>query len=128
MRAFQFAATRLALVRDGMDRGLNTTHAQLDKARSEEQALLQEISVAREVFVGRDPQTPRARWTGSAYELVFPDGVARTVAPPPEPVVPIPVQLPPPAPPPPAWGFRPAWPTPGPPPPVQPPVWPTARG
>jgi protease PrsW len=122
MRAFQFAATRLALVRDGMNRGLNTTPAQLDRALSEERALLHEISVAREVFVGRDPQTPPARWTGSAYELVFPDGVARTVPPPPEPVVPIPVQLPPP---PPAWGFRPAWPTP---PPSQPPVWPTPRG
>jgi protease PrsW len=123
MRAFQFAATRLALVRDGMNRGLNTTPAQLDRALSEERALLHEISAAREVFVGRDPQTPRARWTGSAYELVFPDGVARTVPPPPEPVVPIPVQLPPP---PPAWGFRTAWPTP--PPPPQPPVWPTPRG
>jgi RsiW-degrading membrane proteinase PrsW (M82 family) len=126
MRAFQYDATRLALVRDGMDRGLNFTPDQLARAQQEEGALLREIATAREVFVGRDPQTPRARWTGSAYELAFPDGVVRTVSPPPEPVVPIPVPLPPR---PPAWGFRPAWPAPPPMPGVPPPPhgWPTPR-
>jgi RsiW-degrading membrane proteinase PrsW (M82 family) len=116
MRAFQYDATRLALVRDGMDRGLNSTPDQLVRAQGEEQALLSQIATAREVFVGRDPQTPSARWTGSAYELAFPDGVVRTVSAPPEPVVPIPVTMPAP-PPPPVWGYRPAWPTPPPPPP-----------
>jgi protease PrsW len=116
MRSFQYDATRLALVRDGLDRGLNNTPDQVFRARNDEAILLRQIAAAREVFVGRDPQTPRARWTGSAYELVFPDGVTRTVAAPPEPVVPIPVQLPPPPPPLPMWGYRPPWPTPPPPP------------
>lgn len=125
MRAFQYDATRLALVRDGMDRGLNSTPEQLASAQQDEWSLLSQIAAAREVFVGRDPQTPPARWTGAAYELAFPDGVVRTVSPPPEPVVPIPVPLPPP---PPVWGFQPAWPAP-PPRPVPPPPhgWPTPR-
>jgi RsiW-degrading membrane proteinase PrsW (M82 family) len=110
MGAFQFAATRLALVRDGIVRGLNQTPDQVAQAKEEERALLDQITAARQVFVGRDPQTPPARWTGAAYELTFPDGQARTVSAPPEPVVPIPVLLPPP--PPPAWGYPPApgWP------------------
>jgi RsiW-degrading membrane proteinase PrsW (M82 family) len=113
MGAFQFAATRLALVRDGIDRGLNQTPEQLVKAKDEERTLLDQIAAARQVFVGRDPQTPPALWTGVAYEMTFPDGQARTVAAPPEPVVPIPVLMPPPPPPPPpAWGYPPApsWP------------------
>jgi hypothetical protein len=121
MRAFQYDATRLALVRDGLNRGLNSTPGQIAHAQAEEQMLLRQITAARDVYVGRDPQTPWARWTGSAYELVFPDGVTRTVAAPPEAVVPIPVPLPPPPPPPPVWGYRPAWPTP--PSPLPPPGW-----
>lgn len=105
MRAFQYAATRLALVRDGIDRGLNTTDKQAQRAAYDEFQLLGEISQARAVYVGRDPQTPPARWDGSAYELIFPDGVTRTVPAPPEPVVPIPVSFAPPPPPPPGWGF-----------------------
>ncbi|NUR73634.1 MAG: PrsW family intramembrane metalloprotease [Hamadaea sp.] len=101
MSVFQFAATRLALVRDGIERGLDRTPEQQYKAREEERALLDQISTARQVYVGRDPQTPPARWTGTAYELTFPDGQTRTVPAPPEPVVPIPVLMPPP---PPAWG------------------------
>jgi protease PrsW len=127
MRAFQYDATRLALVRDGMDRGLNFTPEQLAGAQQEEHTLLSQIAAARETFVGHDPQTPPARWTGSAYELAFPDGTVRTVSAPPEPVVPIPVPLPPP---PPAWGYQPAWPAPpvrpGPPPPPH--GWPNPRG
>jgi protease PrsW len=106
MSAFQFDATRLALVRDGMERGLNRTPEQQAKARDEERSLLEQISAARQAYVGRDPQTPPARWTGTAYELAFPDGQTRTVPAPPEPVVPIPVLMPPP--PPPAWGY-PGW-------------------
>ncbi|NUT32541.1 MAG: PrsW family intramembrane metalloprotease [Hamadaea sp.] len=110
MGAFQFAATRLALVRDGIERGLNDTPQLLAKAQDEERALLEQIAAAREVFVGRDPQTPRAQWTGTDYQMVFPDGQTRTVAAPPEPVVPIPVPMPAPLPPP-AWGFpTPSWP------------------
>ncbi|MEV0273124.1 PrsW family intramembrane metalloprotease [Hamadaea sp. NPDC050747] len=106
MSAFQFAATRLALVRDGIERGLNRTPEQQAKAQEEERSLLEQITAAREVYVGRDPQTPPARWTGTAYELSFPDGQTRTVSPPPEPVVPIPVLMPPP--PAPTWGY-PGW-------------------
>jgi len=120
MRAFQYDATRLAHVRDGLDRGLNVTPDQVARAQQEESTLLKQIAAAREVFVGRDPQTPPARWTGSAYELAFPDGVVRTVAAPPEPVVPIPVPLPPP--PAPAWGV------PRPMPPGPPHGWPIQRG
>lgn len=102
MSAFQLAATRLALVRDGIDRGLNNTPKLAAKAAEEEQQLLSQIVNARAVYVGRDPQTPRGVWTGEAYQLLFPDGVVRTVPAPPEPVVPVPVQL---APQPPPYGY-----------------------
>jgi len=104
MSSFQYAATRLALVRDGIDRGLNTSPKLIQRAADEERQLLTQISGARAVFVGRDPQTPRALWTGSAYQLTFPDGVTRAVPAPHEPVVPIPVYLPSP-PPPPQYGY-----------------------
>jgi RsiW-degrading membrane proteinase PrsW (M82 family) len=132
MGAFQYAATRLALVRDGMERGLNQTPSQVARAHEEERSLLEQIAAARAVFVGRDPQTPRALWTGSAYELAFPDGQTRTVVAPAEPVVPIPVALPAPPPPPPAWGYHPQtphWPgSPSPSPQPPPPGWRTPLG
>ncbi|WP_051366456.1 PrsW family intramembrane metalloprotease [Hamadaea tsunoensis] len=113
MSTFQFAATRLALVRDGIERGLYRTPVQVERARDEETSLLREISEARAVYVGRDPQTPPAQWTGDAYEMLFPDGQTRRVSAPPEPVVPMPVVIPP----------RPVW-TYAPPPT---PHWPTSR-
>ncbi|MBB5870649.1 RsiW-degrading membrane proteinase PrsW (M82 family) [Allocatelliglobosispora scoriae] len=93
MKAFQVSATKLALVRDGIDRGLSTSPKLAARAAEEERELLTRITDARAVFVGRDPQTPRGTWNGTSYELVFPDGVTRTVAAPPEPVVPVPVPL-----------------------------------
>ncbi|MCW6007910.1 PrsW family intramembrane metalloprotease [Micromonospora sp. CPCC 205371] len=101
MRGYQFAATRLALLRDETRRGLDRTPKGAARAVDEEQRLLQEIAGYRSVFVGRDPQAPRAVWDGSHYHLMFPDGVTRTVDAPDEPVVPIPVVLAPPLPPPP---------------------------
>ncbi|MDI1465799.1 PrsW family intramembrane metalloprotease [Catellatospora sp. KI3] len=103
MRDFQFAATRLALVRDGMNRGLDTTEAQRAESAAEEAQLLSRLAAARQVYAGRDPQMPPAHWDGSSYQVVFPDGVARPVPAPAEPVVPLPMLLPPPPPPPPGY-------------------------
>jgi hypothetical protein len=102
MREFQYAATRLALVRDGLRRGLDSSPADRDRALVEEQRLLGEIARHRQVFVGRDPQAPVALWDGGRYHITFPDGVRRTLEPPDVPVVPIPVVLTP-VPPPPPW-------------------------
>jgi RsiW-degrading membrane proteinase PrsW (M82 family) len=93
MRRFQYAATRLALLRDGIQRGLPTTPAEAVRTAAEERSLLSEIAGSREAFVGRDPQVPPARWDGHAYQILFPDGVTRPVAAPAEPVVPVPVVL-----------------------------------
>jgi protease PrsW len=93
MRRFQLAATRLALLRDGVLRGLPTDPPEEERTAAEQQALLAEITTHREVFTGRDPQVPPARWNGDGYEIVFPDGSVRPVAAPEEPVVPVPVVL-----------------------------------
>jgi hypothetical protein len=93
------AATRLALLRDGMRRGLYSDPKEAGRALAEERQLLEAIAGYRETFAGRDPQAPVARWDGTQYQVTFPDGVARTLEPPDQPVVPIPVVL---APPPPA--------------------------
>ncbi|GIF06006.1 hypothetical protein Asi03nite_35440 [Actinoplanes siamensis] len=98
MRSFQFAATRLAILRDGMQRGLAGDAREMEKAGVEERELLAAVTGYRSVFAGRDPQTPPAWWDGQAYRITFPDGVVRTVAPPAEPVMPVPVRLPPPMP------------------------------
>jgi RsiW-degrading membrane proteinase PrsW (M82 family) len=95
MRSFQFAATRLALLRDGIQRGLHTKPTDLFRSTSEEQELLTAIQAYRTAFAGRDPQTPSAFWDGAAYHLTFPDGETRTIPAPAEPVVPIPIRLPP---------------------------------
>jgi RsiW-degrading membrane proteinase PrsW (M82 family) len=95
MRAYQFAATRLAVVRDGLDRGLYPKPADLARALDEEHRLLATVDAYRRVFVGRDPVAPRAWWSGAGYQIQFPDGVVRPVAAPQLPVVPVPV--PPPA-------------------------------
>ena len=110
MRSFQLASTQLALLRDGMQRGLNARPQDLGRAQSEEQRLLTEITGYRSVFNGRDPQAPQAFWNGHDYQIAFPDGVTRTVAAPEEPVVPVPVHYVPPPPPPmyPAYGGYPA--------------------
>ena len=94
MRDFQFAATKLALLRDGLTRGLPRTQPEMDRAVAEERDLLGAITHHRSNFAGRDPQTPPAWWDGRNYRITFPDGVVRTVAPPPEPVMPIPIVLP----------------------------------
>ncbi|MFC6562931.1 PrsW family intramembrane metalloprotease [Actinoplanes utahensis] len=94
MRDFQFAATKLALLRDGLTRGLPRTPVEMDRAVQEERDLLIAISGHRSAFAGRDPQTPPSWWDGRHYRITFPDGVVRTVAPPPEPVMPVPIVLP----------------------------------
>jgi RsiW-degrading membrane proteinase PrsW (M82 family) len=94
MREFQFAATRLALLRDGLERGLARTPTEVDRTLHEERELLVAITNYRSAFAGRDPQTPPSWWDGRNYRITFPDGVVRTVAPPPEPVMPVPIVLP----------------------------------
>lgn len=120
MRGYQFAATRLALLRDGMRRGLDRKPAERERTLREERQLLETIAAYRSFFVGRDPQTPVGVWDGQRYHLRFPDGTQRVVDAPDSPVVPIPVVLAPPPPPaypagygPPGWyGPRPAAPWP----------------
>jgi RsiW-degrading membrane proteinase PrsW (M82 family) len=90
MKAYQTAATRLALLRDGLNRGLYRAPKDLQRALAEERELLQVIDVQRRGFAGRDPLTPWAWWNGSAYQIRFPDGVVRAVAAPPTPVLPLP--------------------------------------
>jgi RsiW-degrading membrane proteinase PrsW (M82 family) len=90
MRGYQFAATRLALLRDGINRGLYTKPADLAQAAAEERKLLESIDAYRRVFAGRDPATPRAWWKDGSYQIQFPDGVVRGVAAPQLPVVPVP--------------------------------------
>ncbi|GIG58920.1 protease PrsW [Longispora fulva] len=102
MRGYQDTATKLALLRDGAERGL----AGPDFA-AEELRLLHDLAAYRNVFTGRDPLTPQGRWDGSVYHLVFPDRSVRAVAPSASPVVPIPVAPPPPPPPPPMYGYQP---------------------
>jgi protease PrsW len=92
MRGFQYAATRLALLRDGLRRGL-TGPEELARVRDEEQSLLTAISGYRSVFTGRDPQTPEAHWDGQRYHVRFPDGSVRSLDPPDQPVIPVPVVL-----------------------------------
>lgn len=105
MRGYQFAATRLALLRDGSLRGLDRKVADQERTAREERELLEAITAYRSFFAGRDPQAPAGVWDGDRYHLRFPDGSQRTVNAPDEPVVPIPVVLggPPPAPAPPGW-------------------------
>jgi RsiW-degrading membrane proteinase PrsW (M82 family) len=93
MREFQIAATRLALLRDGMQRGLDSEPHQLAQAVEEERRLVEAIAAHRRAFVGRDPHAPVALWDGSRYHVTFPDGVRRTVDAPAEPVVPLPVVM-----------------------------------
>jgi protease PrsW len=97
MRSFQFASTQLALLRDGMNRGLDRKPQDVDRATAEEQRLLHEILEYRAAFTARDPQAPQAFWDGRNYQIAFPDGVTRTVPPPAEPVVPVPIKIQPPA-------------------------------
>jgi hypothetical protein len=91
MRAYQFDATRLALLRDGMRRGLGTAPDELAQTLDEERRLLDAIVAYRRVFAGRDPYAPRALWDGSRYHITFPDGAVRTLDEPEQPVVPVPV-------------------------------------
>ncbi|WP_088998163.1 PrsW family intramembrane metalloprotease [Micromonospora echinofusca] len=99
MRGYQFAATRLALLRDGALRGLDRHPADRERTAREERELLEAIGAYRSFFVGRDPQVPVGIWDGQRYHLRFPDGTQRSVEAPDEPVVPIPVVLVPPPPP-----------------------------
>ncbi|MFS8498926.1 MAG: PrsW family intramembrane metalloprotease [Micromonosporaceae bacterium] len=102
MRRFQVAATRLALHRDEVRRGLGVSPQRAERMAAEEQALLNTLVESRAVFAGRDPLVPPAWWDGTAYRITFPDGETRTVPAPPEPVMPVPVPMAPP-PPSPTW-------------------------
>jgi RsiW-degrading membrane proteinase PrsW (M82 family) len=91
MRRFQLAATRLALLRDAVRRGLATRPGDAARRAEEERRLLEVITSSRRAFDGRDPLMPTAWWDGSAYAITFPDGETRTVRAPSEPVMPVPV-------------------------------------
>ena len=93
MRGFQYAATRLALLRDGLRRGLHLSSDDLAEALAEERSLLEGITAYRAAFTGRDPVAPPAHWDGQRYHVRFPDGSVRTLDPPAQPVVPVPVML-----------------------------------
>jgi protease PrsW len=105
MRGYQFAATQLALLRDGMLRGLVEWRPdELAKNAAEERRLLEAISGYRSAFAGMDARVPRTIWDGNRYHITFPDGVVRALDAPPEPVVPTPVLLAAPAVPSPGYG------------------------
>jgi hypothetical protein len=91
MRAYQFDATRLALLRDGMRRGVGLAPGEVEQTLTEERQLLSAIAAYRNVFAGRDPYAPRAVWDGDNYQVTFPDGVVRTLDAPEQPVVPVPL-------------------------------------
>jgi RsiW-degrading membrane proteinase PrsW (M82 family) len=93
MRAYQFAATQLALLRDGLRRGLATRPEDLAGTLADERRLLDAIVGYRTVFA-RDPMAPPVTWDGSRYQVSFPDGWVRAIEPPEQPVVPLPVILP----------------------------------
>jgi protease PrsW len=93
MKSYQYAGTRLALLRDGLGRGLYWKRPDFEAALAEERRLLDEIDRYRKVFTGRDPLTPRAWWSAGTYQIQFPDGVVRAVPEPPSPVVPVPIPL-----------------------------------
>jgi hypothetical protein len=92
MRGYQFAATQLALLRDGLRRGLTMRPDELAATLVEERRLLDSVAWYRAVFT-RDPQAPPAVWDGSRYQVTFPDGSVRPVNPPDLPVAPVPVVL-----------------------------------
>lgn len=98
MGAYQFDLTRLAILRDGMRRGLGVGSNEVNATIAEERRLLESIMAYRRVFIGRDPAAPQALWDGYQYQVAFPDGVVRTVPAPEQPVVPVPVRLAPVAP------------------------------
>jgi RsiW-degrading membrane proteinase PrsW (M82 family) len=93
MGAYQFDLTRLALLRDGMRRGLGTVPSEIEATMAEERRLLEAIVAYRQVFAGRDPNAPQAVWDGQQYHVAFPDGVVRALPAPEQPVVPVPVRL-----------------------------------
>jgi RsiW-degrading membrane proteinase PrsW (M82 family) len=111
MKGYQYSATSLALLRDGIDRGLYRRDGALTGAVEEERRLLSAVDTYRRVFTGRDPLTPPAWWSRGGYQIRFPDGVVRPVPSPELPVVPVPFAAPPPTP----WGPAGPWgPPPGP--------------
>jgi protease PrsW len=65
MRAYQFEATRLALLRDGMRRGIGLEPDEIAATLAEERRLLMALVAYRQVFTGRDPQVPRSFWDGT---------------------------------------------------------------
>ncbi|QSB05572.1 PrsW family intramembrane metalloprotease [Natronoglycomyces albus] len=84
MRDFQRAADDLADVRRRHSVG-----EPFDPDREFE--LLGALRTARAYYVQRDPLMPRALWDGTNYQVTFPDGKVRSLSPPHEPVMPIPM-------------------------------------
>ena len=91
MRAFQFDATRLALLRDRLGRGLGAARGELADTLETERQLLTALRSYRQILAGRDPQMPPAVWDGVRYHIAFPDGQVRAIEAPEQPVVPLPV-------------------------------------
>jgi protease PrsW len=93
MKNFQFAATQLALLRDGMQRGLSSRPQDRAHDAAEEQRLLTELQGYRAAFTAKDPAAPQAFWDGMSYQVRFPDGIIHTIPAPNEPVVPVPIRV-----------------------------------
>ncbi len=88
MEAYQFALSTLALARIAALRGFGT-----EEFPGKERELLTSMGGYRQTFSGRDPQMPPVLWDGTNYHVQFPDGSVRTLPPPEQPVVPLPVAL-----------------------------------
>lgn len=89
MESYQFTLTTLALARQAEIRGAGGA----GNFASREREMLDQMAGYRQVFSGRDPAMPRVVWDGAAYHVPFPDGSVRTLPPPKQPVVPLPVAL-----------------------------------
>ena len=76
MRGFQFAATRLALLRDGMRRGLDSTPADRQRgARGGAAAAGRDRRVPAGLRRPRPADAAGAAGTAARYHITFPDGV-----------------------------------------------------
>lgn len=93
MRAYQFEATKLALLRDGIRRGLGVAPNEVAATMAEERRLLLTIDAYRRVFAGRDRAMPPALWDGTCYQVTFPDGRVIRLPQGEQPVMPVPVRL-----------------------------------
>jgi hypothetical protein len=94
MVAYQAAAAELALLRDGLNRGLFRRPDSLEAALARERRLLSAVAANRAAFTGLDRSVPPSVWRGHSYAIAFPDGSTHEARPPRQPTVPVPWLLP----------------------------------